>query len=74
MRRFLGRNESGIGQPGFDGTEVVGFHAIQVRAPDAKESPLLIQHRRQFVAVGQQHTAMNARAVSQTDEGGKFAP
>ena len=74
FRCFFWRNVSGIGQPCFDGAEVIGFHTVQVRATNAKEALPVIEHGGKFVAVGEQHAAMNARAVGQTDEGGEFAP
>ena len=74
LRRFLRRDENGTGEPRFDGAKIAGLQTIQVRATDAKESLLFIQHGGQFVAVGEQNAAVNARTVGQTDEGGKFAP
>ena len=71
---FLRRDESGVGQPCFNRAEVLGFHTIQVRATDAEESLAVIEDGGQFVAVGEQHAAVDVRAVGQTDKGGEFAP
>jgi len=74
LRRFFRRDVSGVGQPGFHRAEVTGFHAIQVRATDAEETLAVVEDGGQFVAVREQHAAVNLRAVGQADEGGEFAP
>ncbi|HEY1717782.1 MAG TPA: hypothetical protein VGH42_05730 [Verrucomicrobiae bacterium] len=73
LRRFFRRDESGVGQPCFHRAEVTGFQTIQVRAPDAEESLAVVENIIKFIAVGKQNTAMNTRAVSQSDEGREFA-
>jgi len=74
LRRFFRRDKGGVGQPGFHRVEVTGFQTIQVRATDAEETLAFVEDGGQFVAVGEQHTAVNARTVGQTDESGEFAP
>ena len=74
LRRFFRRDESGVSQPCFNGAEVTGFQPIQVRATDAEKTLAVVEDGGQFVAVGEQHAAVNVRAVGQADEGGEFAP
>ena len=76
LRRFFWRDVSGVGQPCFNRAKVTGFQTIQVRATDAEEAlpGWAIEDGGQFVAIGEQHAAVNVRAVGQADEGGEFAP
>lgn len=43
-------------------------------APDAEKALAVIEDGGEFVAVGEQHAAVDARAIGQTDESGKLAP
>jgi len=74
LRRFFRRAESGVGQPCLNRAEVTGFQTIQVRTTDAEETLAVVEDGGQFVAVGEQHAAVNVRAIGQADEGGEFAP
>jgi len=68
LRSFPGSLINRICQPRFDGFEIVSFEPIQIRAAYAEESLPLIQHRWKFVAVCEQNSAVNVRAVGQTHE------
>ena len=71
---FLGCGESGIGEPGFDGAEVVGFQAVEVGAANAEEPLAFVEDGGQVIAVREQDAAADVRAIGQAHEGGEFAP
>ena len=57
------------------GTGIAGAYCTKLLADGLSPQALAVgEDGGQFGAVGEQHAAVNVRAVGQADEGGKFAP
>jgi hypothetical protein len=71
---FLWGLNGGLGKPCLNRLKIGDLHPVEIGAPDAEESLSFIDDLGKFVAVGDEDTAPDMGAVSQSHEGGELPP